>query len=314
MTTSTLVGNTAATAWYWMADLAPSSETITNRLASIAEIEKHVDAADDDALLMLLDFCIRPTGEHEPFLKASFASLRKFDSTISGEITEYFMVIRACLIEAFRRVLKNSTNGPIIASLLVSAASTLETYNSPWAARSLQLLLNESTARLEQLGMTARSLNASTPSPNVVQGYQALSEEIDVLWWCYNKSSSLDGKPYADSPPGTACCAMPVDLAKRIILPPISRIKNILWREANQLSTMKLDWSELKGEYVLSTLTPTQRRYIELSQVLFPVLRLISNLAVPKHLTDLRLSPAEWSVQLLNELLALRMIEINYEA
>jgi len=311
MTSITATNSKLDTDWYLMADLSPEGPTLKLRQAAITEVARHIKSQDYRTIALLLEFSILPSNAHHSSLQSILAIIKKHDQSVSDDEVENNMVIRSCLIEAFSRIATiNDGDGQEIATLLISAVPLLPKMAQRWVASRLQLLIHHSTKQLEQWGLKARTDGSDQQGEGDEKPKELspLAEEIDVLWWSYNKFSPTNAKSYLTLSPEKACCTMATELAHTVWLPPIESQRSLLLREVQNLANHKVTVTELDASDVLSAIDQDARNLVLNTAVLFPTLRALIQPGQSPHIEQQKLTLSEWAVQLFNEVIALRVI------
>lgn len=235
-----------------------------------------------------------------------FDKLRTHDANLSDEFLDNRLILKACTIRLLNLLLPTAPTNSIISAAIVAAAPRMPIIRERWTGIYLTDLIRSAVESLELQGLQLRHLpKAEKAKPATTTGEMAsLKEELDLLWWCWNKYSPTAGKYYVEMPIGTRLCLMALDAANSILMPPTQSIRNIFRNQVRknleEEDTSALSVNQLEGAYLVEFMSDATRQLVLTHEFVFPVMAYLTSRA--DALGNALRDPADWAMQLLNEL------------
>jgi hypothetical protein len=250
--------------WYRIVNMAPSDDLLEKRKSAITELVGALKSGADEKLAAAVQFVL--TGKANPadvvgeLAAEILETIKKHQITVREDVSESIVELRVCCSVAIGEMLLPSKKSVIsrsalvVAALMISGTGIGRSHAEPQFQGIVNELLNLAVTSSELSALAARKrssgevdalgdLAAAQDIPDLAKRiYTAMSkelarlhkqisadrEEIDLLWWMYNKHSERFDRPIFELEPGVASLASGYEFAERIVFPSLNSTRRLL--------------------------------------------------------------------------------------
>lgn len=254
--------------WYRIVHVQPTSQTIDNRKATVRDVVKTIDEAQNLDLALACAAGV-VTGFHPNFTQDSsvvqslVGAIRAHESAFPQDLSENALELRACAALALGEILvRKGDQAPDPGALLVASVLRSGLGARPAAkGKHLKHLLDDLDGaaakvlasgalssrrrfvklaqRFEKLAAEPADLPTAWKSlvpaltaamKEIAQGSAIDREELNVLWWMFGAASTTTGQPLAGMPAGAAVLCCGAELGGQCLVPPTSSLEAMVRR------------------------------------------------------------------------------------